>query len=70
MDCSIIVVAPERARSAAKRSEVLATAGGLQKALSVLHHWISANDDRVTYRICSLLFALAVTLASLEGCHG
>lgn len=69
MDCSIIVVAPERVRSAAKRPQNFPRTAGLREALSLLHRWISANDDRIAYRICLLLFALALTLASLEGCH-
>lgn len=70
MDYSIIVVAPERARSAAKWPQHFSFKASLPKAFGVLHHWISANDDRLTYRLCVTLFVVGVAMAKLGVCHG
>lgn len=60
MDCSIVLVAPERARSAENRptsQAVLAI-----RIVRACHSWFSANDDLNTYRVCLALFAAALAL--------
>ncbi|SFR88004.1 hypothetical protein SAMN04487782_1553 [Stenotrophomonas maltophilia] len=69
MDCSIVLVAPERARSAEIRpalSAVLASS----RIVRACHSWLSANDDLNTYRGCLALFAAALALEFWERANG
>lgn len=61
MDCSIVLVAPERARSAEIRPTLPAVLVS-SRIVRACHSWFSANDDLNTYRVCLALFAVALAL--------
>jgi hypothetical protein len=61
MDCSIVLVAPERARSAEIRHTLQAVLAS-SKIVRACHSWLSANDDLNTYRVCLAIFAAALAL--------
>lgn len=61
MDCSIVLVAPERARSAEIRPTFPAVLAS-SRIVRACHGWLSANDDFNTYRVCLALFAAALAL--------
>jgi hypothetical protein len=61
MDCSIIDVAPEQARSAEIRPTLPAVLAS-SRIGRACHSWLSADDDLNTYRVCLALFAAALAL--------
>ncbi len=61
MDCSIVLVAPERARLAEIRPTLPAVLAS-SRIVRACHGWLSANDDLNTYRVCLVLFAAALAL--------
>jgi hypothetical protein len=62
MDCSIVLVAPERARLAEKwPSTIRAT---WPTTLVRVHRWLALNDDANTYKLCTALFVAALALAT------
>jgi hypothetical protein len=62
MDCSIIDVAPERARSAAKRH--ISSVRGAHRTTRgfAARRWLTARDDLNTYRLCGVLFLIGTIL--------
>lgn len=64
MDCSIIVVAPERARSGNKKPASAVITAKLRSGLLAAHCWLSARDDLNTYRLCGALVLLGLFLAA------
>lgn len=64
MDCSIIVVAPERARSGKKRPASAVIGAKLRSGSLAAHRWLSARDDLNTCRLCGGLFLLGIFLAA------
>jgi hypothetical protein len=63
MDCNIVPVAPERARSAEKRPSF--TTGVTRPNTYVrAHRWLALNDDANTYKLCMALFVTALALAA------
>ncbi|MCI1113027.1 hypothetical protein MOQ26_18475 [Stenotrophomonas maltophilia] len=61
MDCSIVLVAPERARSAEIWPTLQAVLAS-SRIVRACHSWLSANDDLNTYRVCLAIFAAALAL--------
>jgi hypothetical protein len=63
MDCSIVLVAPERARSAKKwpSNTIRATR---PITLVQAHRWLALNDDANTDKLCTVLFVAALALAA------
>lgn len=59
MDCNIVPVAPERARSAEIRPTETTDLPIVLMARAC-HTWLSANDDLNTYRFCGALFCIAL----------
>ncbi len=63
MDCNIVPVAPERARSAEIRPSV--TTRAIRPTTFVrAHRWLALNEDANTYKLCTALFVTAVALAA------
>ncbi len=62
MDCNIVPVAPERARSAEKRPS-FTTGATRPDTLVRAHRWLALNDDANTYKLCTALFVAALALA-------
>ena len=63
MDCNIVPVAPERARSAEIRPSV--TTRAIRPTTFVrVHRWLALNDDANTYKLCTVLFVAALVLAT------
>lgn len=74
MDCNIVPVAPERARSAEKRPSV-STRATRPNTFVRVHRWLALNDDANTYRLCTALFVVALASAatspaSITACLG
>ncbi len=74
MDCNIVPVAPERARSAEIRPPV--TTRAIRPTTFVrVHRWLALNDDANTYKLCTALFVVALASAatspaSITACLG
>lgn len=63
MDCNIVPVAPERARSAEIRPSV--TTRAIRPTTFVrVHRWLALNDDANTYKLCTALFVVALASAA------
>lgn len=62
MDCNIVPVAPERARSAEIRPSVT-TRAIRPTTFARVHRWLTLNDDANTYKLCTALFVAAMALA-------